>query len=162
MTRTNIYDYPATDDGPTLAGWFDPASAEAFNEATRWDGNNHISLVTGSQWDHQTLYRTKGGRWVLHSWSQWQGSTPTHAFVTDDQAREWLLVNELDDAVTKHLKHFGEVESERGPGRPEIGPAINIRLPESLLDRVDAHAEEQGMTRAAVIRALLAAHLSES
>jgi hypothetical protein len=166
MTRTNVYDYTVDNhqdytaaNDPDLVGWFDIDAATAYTEATRWDGNNHISVTTGSQWDHETLYLTKGGRWVRHRWSQWQGSTPTYEFITDDQAREWLLANEHDNVVEVL---FGEVEPERGPGRPEVGPAINIRLPADLLARVDAHAEEQGMTRAAVIRALLAAHLSES
>jgi hypothetical protein len=164
MTRINVYDYPAHDDldatGPVLAGWFDDASATTFGEATDWDGNNDISRATRSQWDHEGLYRTKGGRWVLNRWSQWQGSAPaSHEFITDEQAKTWLLTHEHDDAVAEH---FGPVEDERGPGRPEVGQAINTRLPEDLLAKVDAYAQEHGVTRAAAIRTLLAERLAQS
>lgn len=45
-------------------------------------------------------------------------------------------------------------EDERGPGRPEVGPATNIRLGEDLTAKVDA-AREDGESRAAAIRRLL-------
>ncbi len=38
------------------------------------------------------------------------------------------------------------------PGRPEVGPNINVRLPQDLLERVDQRAEAEGQTRAEVIR----------
>ena len=147
MARVNVFD-----ECGELEGWFDEAKAEEFKEATRWDGSNHISIATGSQWDHQVLYRTKGGRWVLHSWSQWQGRPETYRFVSDDKAREWLLKNEHDEAVEKY---FGEIEEERGPGRPEIGPVIQVRLPEEMTAQLDALAERDGVPRAEVIRRLL-------
>ena len=37
----------------------------SWEEGTRWNGNNHISLATGSQWDHQKLYRSRRGRYWL-------------------------------------------------------------------------------------------------
>jgi hypothetical protein len=40
----------------------------------------------------------------------------------------------------------------RGPGRPEIGPPVNVRLPADLLAWVDDRAGETGTTRAAFIR----------
>lgn len=40
-------------------------------------------------------------------------------------------------------------------GRPEIGPAINIRLPVDLLAAIDARAERRGYSRAQFIRLLL-------
>ena len=73
--------------------WFDLDTAEAFDEATRWDGNNHISLVTGSQWDHECLYRTASGRWVLNHWSQWQGSSESWTEVSNSEAATWLVTN---------------------------------------------------------------------
>ncbi|MBZ5574867.1 MAG: hypothetical protein LAO09_23685 [Acidobacteriia bacterium] len=33
--------------------WFDRSAAEAFEESTTWDGRNHISDATGSQWNHE-------------------------------------------------------------------------------------------------------------
>lgn len=74
--------------------WFALESARAFAEAREFDGRNMISLATGSQWDHETLYRTKGGRWVLNHWSQWQGSRETYAEISDEEAAAWLVRNQ--------------------------------------------------------------------
>jgi len=73
--------------------WFDEDKAEVFNEDTDWDGNNHISCATGSQWNHETLYRTKSKRWVLNWWSQWQGSTARYTEIDDEAAAAWLVRN---------------------------------------------------------------------
>ncbi len=71
--------------------WFNPDAATKFEEATRWNGNNHVSLATGSQWEHEMLYRTAKGAWVLHCWSQWQGSTPSYEIITETDANVWLI-----------------------------------------------------------------------
>jgi len=147
VVRENVFDR----DG-NFIGWFDRAKAEKFEEATRWDGNNHISIATGSQWDHEALYRTAGGRWVLHGWSQWEGRPERYRFISADEAREWLLLNQEDGAVEKY---FGEIEDEVGPGRPEIGPPILVHLPAEMTARLDALAEQDGVPRAEVIRRLL-------
>jgi hypothetical protein len=78
-------------------GWFDDTHAVKFTEATRWNGNNHISRATGSQWDHQALYYTRSGNWVLNGWSQWQGSLETYTKVDETEAIQWLIDNEHDD-----------------------------------------------------------------
>lgn len=166
MNRINVYRYPADDDfdaqqdGPILDGWFDKDKAEQFDEDTRWDGNNKISVHTVDKFAHQILYRTAKGRWVLHRWSQWQGSQPTYEFVTDEAARQWLTVNN-DDAVI--AKYFGELAEESGPaptGRPAVGAAINVRLGDDLLGTVDARAADEGVTRAEMIRRLVAAGIA--
>ena len=147
VVRENVFDR----DG-NFIGWFDRAKAEKFEEATRWNGNNHVSIATGSQWDHQALYRTAGGRWVLHGWSQWEGRPERYRFISADEAREWLLLNQEDGAGEKY---FGEIEDEVGPGRPEIGPPILVHLPAEMTARLDALAEQDGVPRAEVIRRLL-------
>ncbi len=76
--------------------WFDLSSSEAFFEAADFDGNTHISTATGVQWDHQRLYRTAGGRWILNSWSQWEGSTKTYVEITDAEAAAWLVIARED------------------------------------------------------------------
>jgi hypothetical protein len=152
MTKKKVIRENVFDLGGRFVGWFDRAKAEKFEEATRWDGNNHISIATGSQYDHEILYRTAGGRWVLHSWSQWEGRPERYQFTNADEAREWLLLNEEDEAVEKY---FGEIEDEVGPGRPEIGPPILVHLPAEMTARLDALAEQDGVPRAEVIRRLL-------
>ena len=79
----------ALDDGK----WFDDDKATCYGEDTRWDGSNHISKATGSQWEHEELYHTKGGTWVLHSWSQWQGSVPSYRIIGKEEAARWLSAN---------------------------------------------------------------------
>jgi len=74
--------------------WFNIATAEVFAEETRWDGQNRISCATGSQWEHEEIYRTKSGRWVLHHWSQWQGSTPSWTEISNEEAARWLVIND--------------------------------------------------------------------
>ena len=69
-------------------------SSAMWREGTRWNGNNHISLATGSQWDHETLDRSRRGRYYVESESQWQGSTPSAEWVSNEEAARWLLGNE--------------------------------------------------------------------
>lgn len=147
MARVNIFD-----EHRELIGWFDDSKAECFGEATRWDGSNHISIATGSQWDHEALYRTVGGRWVLHRWSQWQGRPETYQFITDQEAHTWLLVNQEDEVVERF---FGKIEDERGPGRPEIGPEVYTRLPADMIEQLDAAAKLADVSRAEIIRRVL-------
>ncbi|MER7002194.1 hypothetical protein ABT297_03985 [Dactylosporangium sp. NPDC000555] len=155
-SRIKIYAYDEI-GGKTLDGWFDADKAELTEEDTRWNGNNHVSVHTTDQYEHQGLYRTSGGRWVLNTWSQRQGVEPRYEFLTGEQAREWLLANDSDDVIGKH---FGEVEEERGPGRPGVGNAVHVRLGD-LLPRVDAVAKERGKSRADTVRDLVAQALGE-
>lgn len=151
MHRINIL----TDDGH-VAGWFDRERATCFEPQRYWDGSNMRDVNVGDKFDHQELYRTAQGRWVLRTWSQWQGSRDQWRFVSDDEAREWLIRNDEDGAVEHY---FGELEEETGPnppGRPEVGPEVKIRVEPELLKRIDADAEDAGETRAATVRRLLA------
>ncbi len=68
----------------------------AWDEATDWDGRNHISRNTGSQWDHETLYLSRKGHYYIVSESQWQGSLPSARFVSDQEAAQWLALNDQD------------------------------------------------------------------
>lgn len=152
MSRVNVY-AKADEYGyeePELLGWFDPEKAQQFDEDTDWDGSNHISVATGSQFDHQCLYRTAAGRWVLRNWSQWQGSLPSWEFLADTDAREWLLKNKRGEAVERY---FGEIEEEKGPGRPGVGGAVHVRLGD-LLPRIDAYAAKHEISRAEAVRRL--------
>lgn len=157
MPRINVYRYDRRER--TLDGWFEADSALEVAETTTFDGRNNISVHSLSEFHHQSLYRTKGGRWVLCTWSQWQNSEPRYEFVDGETARKWLTINGSDDVITRH---FGEVEEERGPGRPEVGEAINVRLGDDLLARVDAEATRRGKTRAATLRDLVDAALATS
>jgi hypothetical protein len=158
VARINVYSYGESEfDETTLAGWFNPDSSTRYDEATRWDGNNSVSVNPVGRYGHQVLYRTKGGRWVLHNWSQWQGAEERYEFVDDATAKDWLLRNEEDDAVEQW---FGELDEESGPnlgGRPAVGPKVEVRLDEETLRRVTEFAA--GRARADALRDLIAAGL---
>ncbi|PZG17136.1 hypothetical protein [Nonomuraea aridisoli] len=115
MARTNIF--RNADDSETLDGWFDPDHAERYEEATRLIGIDCVGVLTGNPAEHQTLYRTPGGRWVLHRWSQWEGDADLYEFLSTGEARIWLITCRHDDAVAKY---FGELSEEAGPGVGDI------------------------------------------
>jgi hypothetical protein len=154
MDRINIYGQQESPDGRRpLIGWFDRAAVKGvFGEDTTWDGRNRISVATGSRYDHERLYCTAQDRWVLQRWSQWQGRQETFSFITPEQARDWLLANNHDQDAEAM---FGEVEQERGPGRPQVGTPINLRLPDGMLAAVDSYADQRTTSRAAAVRDLL-------
>lgn len=91
MKRQNLTD--------GTAQWFDLEKAQRFEEDTYWDGNNTISQATGSQWHHETMFRTAGGVFVLHYYSQWQGTQTTWLRQEPSIAHAWLLRNGHDEAV---------------------------------------------------------------
>lgn len=45
-------------------------------------------------------------------------------------------------------------------GRPEIGPATRVRLPEEMIGRLDEIASQRGTSRAAVIRDIIGEYLA--
>ncbi|MFJ5120969.1 hypothetical protein [Kitasatospora sp. NPDC088548] len=152
MTRINVFDYGNDDvEEPKLAGWFDDDSAVFFREAGEWDGSNRISDTP------VVLYRTKGGRWVRNTYSQRQGVEERYEFVTDEQARDWLIRNKHHEHVARY---FGELEEEAGPnlgGRPKIGEKKSeVRLPDKVLAAIDDQAKGKGVTRAELLRTLIA------
>jgi len=90
--------------------WFDLDRSVRYEEATFWDGRNRISRATGSQWDHEVLYRTAGGRWVKHWWSQWQGSVDRWEEIDPVEAAGWLVRNGYDPAEAGLEAVAGELE----------------------------------------------------
>lgn len=72
---------------------FNTDTSEKFSEATEFDGHNHVSLATGQWYAHEALYRTAGGRWILHTWSQWEGVVDTWIEIDGADAARWLSVN---------------------------------------------------------------------
>jgi hypothetical protein len=64
-----------------------------WTEDTYFDGHNRISKATGSQWSHQTLYKSRKGRYYIEHTSQWQGSHDSAEWVSNEGAARWLLAN---------------------------------------------------------------------
>jgi len=73
--------------------WFDKNTTIEFKEDTFWNGSNHVSMVTKSQTEHEYLYFTASGAWVLNPWSQYQGSCDTYERITPQQAAVWMNIN---------------------------------------------------------------------
>ena len=71
-------------------------ATQSWSEGKRFDGRNHISMATGTQWEHQKLHRSRKGRYWLECWSQWQGSTPHAEWVSPQEAARWLLAQEAE------------------------------------------------------------------
>ena len=165
MARINVYEISEYGER-TLAGWFDPMKCESFAEGHRWDGNNNIGVISGApiSFVDETLYRTPGGRWVRNSdRTRYYSGADHYAFLTDDEARDWLLRSEDNDEAVE--RYFGEQADEAGPapaGRPSMGdaPAITVKVPAELLARIDAAAEDADIARAEWIRRACEAALS--
>jgi len=81
------------DDGTTVNT---DRAPQSYLEGTRWDGNNHISLATGSQWEHETLHCSRKGRYYTERTSQRQGIIPHAEWISHRAAAVWLRTNEYD------------------------------------------------------------------
>jgi hypothetical protein len=92
----------AIDDG----GWFDLDAATQFDEDTTWNGSNRISVNTRSQWEHEALYLTAKGKWILNAWSQRQGTLQTWTKIEPAAAVTWLIRN--DCTVPEDLRHLAD------------------------------------------------------
>ena len=79
--------------------WFDVSKAEIFEEDCVWNGSNNISCATDSQTEHEKLYRTKSGIWVINHWSQHQGSLESWTELTDEEAAIWLIRNNQESEI---------------------------------------------------------------
>ncbi|NUR30061.1 MAG: ribbon-helix-helix protein, CopG family [Catenulispora sp.] len=57
-------------------------------------------------------------------------------------------------------RHFPDVPEESGPnlgGRPAVGPKVEFRLEQDVLDKVDARAAAEGIKRAEMLRRIVTA-----
>lgn len=153
MTRVNVFSYFENEydgQGTELAGWFDPAKADRFEQDRIFDGDNVVGVLTGSPWIDEYLYRTKGGRWVRNlDQTRYHSGPDRYEFYTDEQAKDWLLRSGNHDDVI--VRYFGEVEEEKGPGRPGIGAPLNVRLGE-LHPAVARWAEQDDVKMAEWVR----------
>jgi hypothetical protein len=87
MARYRLLDGTVLDTSKATQHW---------EENTRWDGRNHISVATGSKWEHQTLYRSRKGRYYIEHCSDYQSVAPHAEWVSEQEAAGWLLANEQE------------------------------------------------------------------
>lgn len=157
MHRITIYENDGYGDR-TIVGHFDlDAATHVLEEATAWDGNNRVGAISRMQVNRAQLYRTKGGRWVENSDHRPEFDGPNiWRFLTDDEAREWMLKTGGQEAEAALEQWFPDIPEEAGPdpkgGRPAIGPTINVAYPRDLLDKIESAADKAGLSRAAWLR----------
>jgi hypothetical protein len=82
--------------------WFDKDAAKEWRAAAHLvDGGPAVSRATGKSWEHETLYLTSHGSFVMHFADD---HNPTHAQYVpweDDQAIKWLVANGYNDEAEK-------------------------------------------------------------
>lgn len=152
---------------------------KAIIDGKRYDTETAAAICEGSYngprsdfaWWEATLYRTKGGAYFLAGRGGPASGFAEPAYGGGRTGGEGILPRDAREAmdfaaehggaeVVEH--HFGDlVEDARGPGRPEIGPATQIRLPQEMMDDLDAIAERDHVSRAEVIRRLVAQGLGD-
>lgn len=101
MTRYRMEDGTVIDTDKAVKSW---------DEDTRWDGRNHISKATGSQCNHQKLYKSRKGRYYVEHNSQWQGSTPHVEWVSPQEAARWLML--MEHELPEDLQQYADDISE--------------------------------------------------
>ena len=69
-------------------------AAATWEEASDWNGSNHISRATGSQWNHETLHKSAKGRYYKVMSSNVQGSQDEMEILSPREAAAWLLLND--------------------------------------------------------------------
>jgi hypothetical protein len=168
MNRITIYETDEYSGERVRIGHFDlDAATVALKEDDQWDGNNMRGKVSGMQINRAYLYRTAGGRWVEHSDHSPEFNGPNiWRFLSDDEAREWMLKSGDAEAEEALEKYFPETPEEEGPnprgGRPAIGPTFPVAFPRDLLTRVDAAAKKSGLSRSAWLRQVAAAAVGDA
>ena len=101
MARYRMEDGTVVDTDNSSAHW---EPAKDFN------GSNMIDRSTGSQWHHQTLYRSRKGRYYLVHDSQMQGYKAHAEWISEQEATRWLLHQEIE--LPEDLAKFAEEVSE--------------------------------------------------
>ncbi len=133
--------------------WFDADRADLYKEDTRWDGRNHISVATGSQWHHEWLYRTAAGRYVLHSFSNYEGTTERYEAIGKTEAYNWLIANDHADAVPTDEIEAREVGAGNTPKR-------SVRISDELWSAAQEIARAEGRDASKLLVALLENYVS--
>lgn len=137
MSRSAIYRYPSDEEIlANLPVWPTPVGILDTDTAQYW-------AVGVTDTGECRVWLTRAGRWVYTA-------TKRTEAITADQAREMLAGAGYHDAVRDHID-----KPRSGPGRPEIGPEVKVRLPESAVIQLDALAQANGTSRAEELRTLI-------
>lgn len=152
MKQINVYAKPEFEGAygyteTERIGHFDGDKAE------RWSDWRQNGSENGGPGRGRAVLLTASGQWILEAWTQHAGEKDYCYYIEPGEAREWLLKNNFDEAVSKHLGEIPAEEDNRG-GRPAIGNPVLVRLGE-LLGPVDEYATRTAMSRAEALRNLI-------
>jgi hypothetical protein len=151
MSRIHVVKRNDDDSAPRVVGWFDSEDAQVFTEATSpqtvtsWGFGSRTEVSRAAQ----KLLRTAEGRWVMAL----EFGPPLgmeYRFVAEGEASAWLSENGYGQAALDLV----DDAPERGPGRPEIGGRVEVRLG-GLLAAVDEFARRKRINRAEAVRRLV-------
>lgn len=76
--------------------WFDLEKSEKFSQDTWWNGQNNVSKATGCSTEHEALFLTSGGKWVLNTYSQYSNQEDLYRVISEKEAVVWFLKQEMD------------------------------------------------------------------
>ncbi|MFC7924782.1 hypothetical protein [Streptomyces cinereoruber] len=178
MSRVPVHRYDEDGCQIEAVGWFDPEQSVSIPEANPMTADRFAAARRrgdAARFVRETLYRTKAGRWVHQSAShigprgKWvddpADATPSlpgpavqHRYLDEAEALAWLSANARTEDAERWLQ---EASEERGPGRPEIGQPIQVRLGD-LLAAVDEWAGARSCSRAEAVRRLVHIGLAHS
>ena len=122
--------------------WFDLERATKFSEDSHWNGNNMVSVATGSWTEHEALYRTASGWFILNSWSQWEGTRETWERISDQVAYDWLLKNGYPEEVPDPELEARDLDAAGGET-----PRRFIRIPDALWTKAQATGNASQLVR---------------
>ena len=98
MARYSMQDGSVVETGSAEASW---------PEHLCWTFSSNVSKATGSEADHETLYRSNQGRYYVEHTSEWQDSTPYAEWISPELAAEWLRTNDYDeDSFPQDLRQY--------------------------------------------------------
>lgn len=131
--------------GTASGTWFDA------DRATRY-GDGRPNDAT----EHETLYYTASGRWILNAWSRWEGTPPTYTEIPEAAAFDWLIANDHAEVVDQ-INAGALAAREVGHGAT---PQRTIRIADDLWQAAQDRARAEGTDASELIRRLLTAYLA--
>jgi len=116
-------------------------------------------------WWAGTVYRTPRGAYFLagegHAASRFAESLGNSSYGSGAGIQP-LTVREASELAEQHAdtdtieRYFGDqIEPERGPGRPAIGPDVHLNMPPEMVAWLDVQAGARDITRAEMIREIV-------
>jgi hypothetical protein len=151
MSRIHVVKRNDDNSDPRIVGWFNSEDAQVFTEATppqtvtSWGFGSRTEVSRAAQ----KLLWTAEGRWVMAlEFGPPLGTE--YQFVAEAEASAWLSDNGYGQAALDLV----DGSPERGPGRPEIGGRVEVRLG-GLLHGVDEFARRERINRAEAVRRLV-------